>query len=123
MSAFEADRFNHSRTSPHWDNQVVCRNLVDGAFGPSLRSRPQPGSISTTHAPFRVGTLKLFAVISWTGRSVLRCAHARNPAQFQPLMHLSAPYGLNRHSERLDHSKRMIFTVEELAFTFCFGKS
>ena|SRR5437762_9193405 len=38
MSAFEADRFNHSRTSPHWDNQVVCRNLVDGAFGPSLRS-------------------------------------------------------------------------------------
>src|SRR5436309_10446195 len=30
--------FNHSRTSPRWDNQVVCRNLVDGAFGPSLRS-------------------------------------------------------------------------------------
>ena len=39
MSAFEADRFNHSRTSPRRTNLFRCFTIVAGSFGPSATAR------------------------------------------------------------------------------------
>src|SRR5581483_1307687 len=69
MSAFEADRFNHSRTSPRRTNRTLSTaSIVAGAFGPSRQNHPRSG--------FRLRTPAAL--------------HARKPAQFQPLTHLSA---------------------------------
>ena len=59
-------------------------------FEPTIPVKVCPLSrriVSTTHAPLRIGTIKLFAVISWTARSVLRCAQdfaCRLPLRSRP---------------------------------------
>src|ERR1700733_429420 len=64
MSAFEADRFNRSRTSPHLNNSLYLNRADARVFRSFASLRISPAGS--------------------------RFAHARRSAQFQPLTHLSA---------------------------------
>ncbi len=115
MAAFEAARFNHSRTSPHQQQRIVgpstrspaATSLRISAAGSDARKAPQLSRrlVSTTHAPLRISSNELWVLRLGRllrPRSGFRL-RARTPAKrlnfrggsFQPLTHLSASAATN----------------------------
>src|SRR5712692_10127997 len=114
MSAFEADRFNRSRTSPRRTADFVTarsfvrkrRGTQDFACGlpasHSLsltpanrlnfnRSRTSPRRIICDIQVLRPQSTRSQDFFLQTRGFAFAQPHARKPAQFQPLTHLSAP--------------------------------